>query len=191
MAFFSTSSFLNVSRRSFRNLREKVWEIKTFNSFCKEPYTKHLHTYRGKYKSTSELGGDTSILKHSFLTVAKPAVLKHHCASFLKIKSPGGLVKDSWALPSEFLIQQIWRGGECMHAVDLGALAALLYASPSLPLSPCLPSLNLAKIPFLGEHLQDLPHSSILCLEKNFPPTFDNFTKCSAGQWQENNFFWP
>lgn len=188
MAFFSTSSFLNISRRSFRNLREKVWEIKTFNSFCKEPYTKHLHTYGVKYKSTSELGGDTSILKHFFLTVAKPAVLKHHCASFLNIKSPGGLVKDPWASPSEFLIQQICGGGR-MYACcwSRGPSSPALSISFS---SPCLPSLNLAKIPFLGEHLQDLPHSSILCLENFFSPTFDNFTKCSAGQWQEN-FFWP
>ena len=56
-------------------------------------------------------------------------------------------------------------------------------SSPALTISffsPCLLTLDLAEIPFLGEHLQDLPQPSILCLCFFLFPTFCNFTKCST-----------
>ena len=53
--------------------------------------------------------------------------------------------------------------------------------------SPHLLTLDLANIPFLGEHLQDLPHSSNTVLKKFIPHIWQFYLV----QWQENVFFGP
>lgn len=93
------------------------------------------------------------------------------------MQSPGGLVIDCWASPSASDSAHLLGKRMFWHGWSQGPRSPALTISFS---SPCLLTLDLAKIPFLGEHLQDLPQSSILCLCFFLFPTFRNFTKCSA-----------
>ena len=104
--------------------------------------------------------------------MAKPAVLNHQHA-----ESPGGLVIDCWASTSVSDSADLLGKRMFWHGWSQGP------SSPALTISffsPCLLTLDLAEIPFLGEHLQDLPQPSILCLCFFLFPTFCNFTKCST-----------
>lgn len=55
--FFSTSSFLNISRGPFRSLREKVWEIKTL-TVSTTNHTQNISTLReGNIRAPQTSGG--------------------------------------------------------------------------------------------------------------------------------------
>ena len=109
--------------------------------------------------------------------MAKPEVLTHH------VESPGGLGRvlgltlSFWFsdLVSKRMCGCCWFQGPSVPALSIS------FSSPRL-LTP-----DLANIHFLGEHLQDLPHSSNTVLEKFIPHIWQFYLV----QWQENVFFGP
>lgn len=77
MAIFSTLFFLNISRRSFRDRRDKVWEIKTLTVSAKNRIQNMSILMEGNVSAPQGLGGCQYI---KTLGTANPVVLKCPCA---------------------------------------------------------------------------------------------------------------
>lgn len=154
MTFFSPSSFPNISRRSFRSFREKVWEIKTLTISAKNHIQNTSILVERNVSAPYSLGGHQHLKTFNY---AKPVVHKCQRAP----ESPGGLVR----LPNPPSISGpvcVVGARTCCCCPSTGPSTSALSMSP---LRHAFLLLNLAKIVFPGEHLQDLPHSSILCLK--------------------------
>lgn len=77
MAIFSTLFFLSISRRSFRDRRDKVWEIKTLTVSAKNRIQNMSILMEGNVSAPQGLGGCQYI---KTLGTANPVVLKCPCA---------------------------------------------------------------------------------------------------------------
>lgn len=86
MAIFSTLFFLNISRRSFRDCREKVWEIKTLTVSAKNRSQNMSILMEGNISAPQGLGGGQYIKTFRY---------SKSCGSQMSVctKSPGGLVR--------------------------------------------------------------------------------------------------
>lgn len=98
--------------------------------------------------------------------------------------SPLEGLEECWASPSASDSADLVGKRMCGCCWSQGPSVPALSVSFS---SPRLLTLDLANIPFLGEHLQDLPHSSNTVLEKFIPHIWQFYLE----QWQENVFFGP